>query len=128
MTEEQYEAAKAIAEKDCEIAGKYLCDGQTCILGALAKDAGVDDQTLIQAGSAGIGVVKTIPSIIWASEHPHVVKIAKAVESKFGLSVEDQAQLQAVNDNVRMPYQAWKRRENVIDKLSQLKKGPTVCN
>lgn len=93
MTIQQYQEAKAAIEKrQCLIATKYIIDPdapecQMCVLGALALYAGVSKQTLVDASSDFISA--------W---NDGTLIISKAITDRFGLTLEQQRTLQALND------------------------------
>lgn len=85
MNQDQYEKARDALSTGCIISGLYLCSGMTCAIGALAKLAEVPDEELLKASSQHIGDCETV---------------GKAVERKFGLTIEEQGQIQNANDAV----------------------------
>lgn len=69
---------------DCEIADKYLFRGKTCALGCLALAAKVPKRLL--TGRNVSLPIEVLP------------KVSDRIQSKFGLSLKHQTDIQCVND------------------------------
>ena len=108
MNHEQYEAARAIIQGDCKSIGEYLdVQGKTCVIGALARGAGVDDDTL-RGGR----------SLFIAGDNPtgETENIREPVREKWGIPYEVQGELQAMNDSI---METKKRRAGCVAVLDR---------
>jgi hypothetical protein len=57
MTKEQRKKAVEILKSDCEIQFKYICEGQTCAIGALALAGGFDKEILEAHNGSHVHIV-----------------------------------------------------------------------
>lgn len=85
MTKQQKDDALMVLGKGCQIQNKYVNDcGKTCAIGALAKASSIDRGVLEEMEADFI------------FQH---VDVANQIQIKFGLSLENQRQIQAINDD-----------------------------
>ncbi len=110
MNKSQYEQAKKLLTKDCEVRHYYMVKvdkngkvtHQTCAVGCLAKAAGVRSQTLLKMHNDVIG--------------DNGCKIAvTAIRKKFGLTLDNLRELQDANDGYEF------RTDRVDSVLARLK-------
>lgn len=84
MTKEQYEAARAVLEKDCSIRYRYVEDGESCAVGALALAAGVLPERFAETDNAAkVGALQDV---------------AEAVRQRFGIKLAVLTEIQYQND------------------------------
>lgn len=103
MTKRQYKRAVALIKKDCQIRGEYTdFNGNTCAIGCLALAAGVKKSTLLRSGT---NPIEWLPGI------------ARRIKSRFGLSMDEQADIQQENDSCHV---LKNRRRGVLKLLKSL--------
>jgi len=105
MTKQQKDDALMVLGKGCKRENYYIDEcGNTCAIGALAKFASVDRQTLEKMGSNFI------------SSHPDV---ALRITGKFGLSLHHQREIQRINDAFH-DHNEDKRTEAVLRYVNRI--------
>jgi hypothetical protein len=102
-------------KNDCELQGRYWCDGKTCAVGKLAQLAGITDNELRLMGTACINANSQFHD---AQKGRLVLKTTDAIWEKFGLSVRDLVEIQEANDHSRY-YDLGIRRSEVAKVLEK---------
>lgn len=87
MNKLQKAQVRKILASDCKLAGEYYSRGQTCAIGALALAAGVKKKLLKEQNDAGIDCKIMKP-------------VASRIRKKFGMSIDEMAEIQEANDNI----------------------------
>jgi len=103
---------------DAEIRYNYInLEGQTCVIGGLARVAGVPDSVLRQAASGNISYGKNDVNNPYNSDAPNVYKaiktIRRAITRRFGLTIREQYVLQKVNDRFKDDQRTARQAELV---------------
>ncbi len=98
-----------LIKKDCKLQSEYIdCKGNTCAIGMLALKSGVSKRRLEDAGSCPIND---------QVGYRGIKEIAEDIRIKFGLSQEQQSEIQTINDEEDMPAN---RRAKIIAYLKTL--------
>jgi hypothetical protein len=103
-TKVQFERVIDELAQDCESDNFYLnAAGATCAIGHLARKAGVSDDVLIMAGSTPI-IIPPDYGTVEARALEATQRIIEAVAAEFGLTQEEQNEIQTANDKA---WQEW---------------------
>lgn len=88
-------AIKRVIMADAAAMYDYLNDhGETCAIGGLAREAGVEDAVLRVAGSLSIAI--TLDTDRRGLQAVRVIR--RAISRRFGLTIPQQRQIQQAND------------------------------
>lgn len=86
--------AVEIIKHDCSLNGLYMdAKGNTCVIGAFAKSAGVAEDIILRGGSDGIVGISAMKG------DPIKVMVA-AIHDRFGFTTAVQQSLQEANDSI----------------------------
>lgn len=111
MNKKQLNDVKRIVKADCQIASLYLDrEGRTCAIGALALAARVPKAILLKIGAVFI-----------SNDGPDIVRVQKAINKRFGLSVDQMHKIQDLNDSEISPRA---RRKVILSALTFIETTP----